>query len=333
MVKWYGRSMRRVVCTEIGSLHGLVVEERPDLEPRPGQLVVDVAAAGVTAVDALLVLGRYPLAVPAPFVPGHEVAGTVRAVGEGVVGWSPGDRVMTLQGIGSYASQVALPAFMAMAPPPNLSEAQAGSLLQAYSTALLALRRLSVQPGERVLVLGAGGGVGLALVDTVTALGAVALGAASTDGKRKLAEVAGAAAVIDDTVDDLAGQAKAAARDLGGSVDVVIDLVGGSIGAAGLAALGRRGRFGVLGTSSGEELAIPAGRVLIGNRSVVGIDCGEISTGDPMGYYQAFTEAAAWAAEGKIHPVEPTPHPLAEAAGVLRDLIERRIEGKVVLVP
>ena len=325
--------MRRIVCTKVGSLDHLEVEERRDLEPRPGQIVVDVEAAGVTAVDALIVLGDYPLQVPAPFVPGHEIAGTVRAVGEGAAGFDVGDRVLSLQGMGGFTTQVALQPFLAMRVPDGLGTPEAGSLLQAYSTALIALEhRLAVQPGERVLIIGAGGGVGLALVDVARAMGATVLAAASTDAKRELARSAGAVATIDHETEDLRARARELAKEHGGSLDVVVDLVGGRHSPAALTALGSRGRYGVLGLAGGAA-ALPSDQILSRNRSVVGIDCGDFSIRDGVAYYQVMQKTVAWAADGTIRPCQPTARPLEAAAATLSDLLGRRVAGKVVLVP
>jgi NADPH2:quinone reductase len=271
--------------------------------------------------------------VPTPFVPGHEFAGTVRAIGDGVSGYEVGERILSLVGMGGFASQIPMQPMMAMKVPDSLSTPQAGSLLQAYSTALIALtKRLDVQPGERVLVLGAGGGVGLATVDVCRALDATVIAAASTKEKRDLAAAQGAAVTIDYENEDLTSRAKEAARELGGGVDVVVDLVGGRHSAAALAALTSKGRLGVLGLASGDA-ELTASQILRKNRSAVGIDCGDFSINDPMAYFQVMLDALNWAREKRISPVEPTARPLESAAETMADLMGRRDTGKVVLTP
>ncbi|MBA2282643.1 MAG: alcohol dehydrogenase catalytic domain-containing protein, partial [Acidimicrobiia bacterium] len=133
--------MRKVVCRSFAPLSELVVEEGPDLVAGPGQVVVDVEAAGANFVDALLVQGLYQIKPPLPFTPGMEVAGVVRAVGAGVPGVAEGDRVLATAFMGGYASQVVVPASAVSAIPAGLSSGQAATLVQSYATMLFALTR------------------------------------------------------------------------------------------------------------------------------------------------------------------------------------------------
>jgi len=158
--------MRCVVCPEWGPPEVLVVEDREPLAPSEGRVVVDVGAAGVNYVDGLIVGGQYQIKIPAPFTPGSELAGTISAVGAGVTGLAEGDRVLAMPGFGAFAEQVSLPAEQAVVIPDELDLARAATFTQSYCTAVFALtRRTRVEPGEWVLVLGAGGGVGLAAID------------------------------------------------------------------------------------------------------------------------------------------------------------------------
>ena len=153
--------MRRVVCAEYGPPSLLTIVEEDDLVARPGGVVVDVQAAGVNFVDALFVAGTYQIKIPPPFTPGTEVAGVISAVGDGVDGWSVGDRVLAST-FGGYASQVGLGAASLIRMPENLDFDQAAALLQSYCTMWFAFtRRMQLQARARVLVLGAGGARGL----------------------------------------------------------------------------------------------------------------------------------------------------------------------------
>ena len=157
--------MRAVVCHELGPPSLLRVEEQPDPGARPGTVVIDVEAAGVNFVDALFVGGRYQIKPPLPFVPGNEVAGRVAAVGDGVDELVVGQRVLANCGLGGYATKVAVPVASVFALPDRLSAPQAATFTQSYSTSLFALRdRAHLADGERVVVLGGGGGVGLAAI-------------------------------------------------------------------------------------------------------------------------------------------------------------------------
>ena len=176
--------MRRVVCRTFGPVEQLTIEEAPDPEPRPGEVIVAVRAAGVNFVDALLVQGLYQMKPPLPFTPGGEIAGEVVELGEGVEGLARGDRVVVSCGLGGFVERLAVPAAMARRLPGRLSFEQGATVVQSYATALFALtRRATVRPDDWVLVLGAGGGIGLAAVDVARHLGARVVAAASRADK------------------------------------------------------------------------------------------------------------------------------------------------------
>jgi NADPH2:quinone reductase len=323
--------MRAVVCSELGPLDTLVVEDRPTPEPTEGMVVIDVAAAGVNFVDGLICQGRYQLKPPTPFVPGSEVAGTIAAVGPGVGEWSVGDRVVVFCGFGGFATHVVAPALSLVAVPDAIDLAQAAALIQSYCTMLFTLtRRTTVAPGEWVLVLGAGGGIGLAAVDVATALGAHVIAAASTPDKLEAARAMGAEAVIAYEEEDL----KTRARELsGGGVDVVVDPVGGRHAEPALRSTRHLGRFCIIGFASGPIPSIPINQVLLNNRTMVGVDWGGWTFKDPLGNRALTDELMAMVAEGRLHPTAPATRRLEEAAEVMAGLIDRTVSGKVVLVP
>jgi NADPH2:quinone reductase len=323
--------MRTVVCNQLGPLSDLVVEEREQPVPGEGQVVVEVRAAGVNFVDGLLCQGQYQIKPPVPFYPGGEIAGEVSAIGDGVSGVAVGDRVLAYTGIGGFAEQVVVPARLLVAMPAGLGFGQAATLIQSYGTILFTLtRRTSVQPGEWVLVLGAGGGVGLAAIDLARALGARVIAAASTKEKLDNALAMGAEATIAYEDEDL----KVRARELsGGGVDVVIDPVGGRHSEPALRATGPFGRFCVIGFASGPIASVPLNQVLLNNRTVVGVDWGAWTFRDPTGNREMLAELVTMIGDGRLHPTVPTEHPLEEAAVVMSGLIDRTLSGKVVLVP
>ena len=323
--------MHAVVCNGFGPLDTLVVEDRPEPQPGEGMVRIDVAAAGVNFVDGLICQGRYQLKPPVPFVPGSEVAGTVSAVGSGVSGWSVGDRVLVFCGFGGFAGQVVVPALSLVAVPDAVDLAQAAALIQSYCTMLFALtRRTNVLPDEWVLVLGAGGGIGLAAVDVATALGARVIAAASTSDKLEAAVAMGAGATIAYEEEDL----KTRARELsGGGVDVVVDPVGGRHSEPALRATRLLGRFCVIGFASGPIPTVPLNQVLLNNRTVVGVDWGGWTFTDPLGNRALIDECMGMVSDGRLHPTVPTTRPLDRAADVMSGLIDRTVGGKVVLVP
>ena len=316
--------MRRVVCRAFGPLSDLVVESAPDLVAGPGQVVVDVAAAGANFVDGLMVQGGYQLKPQLPFTPGMEVAGTVAGTGE---------RVLAVCWFGGYASQVCVPASAVVPVPDGVTMGQAATVVQSYATMLFSLtRRTTVAPGEWVAVLGAGGGVGLAAIDVARALGCRVVACASSASKLAAAVAAGAEATV--AYEDAGVDLKAAIREAtGGGADVVVDPVGGAKAEAALRALRWGGRYIVLGFASGSIPSLPANQVLLNNRTVVGVDWGAWTFRDAAGNQALIAELVSMVAEGRLRPVEPVSYRLEQVIDCLTDLQERRVTGKAVLVP
>jgi NADPH2:quinone reductase len=190
-------------------------------------------------------------------------------------------------------------------------------------------RRTTVEPGESVLVLGAGGGIGLAAVDVATALGARVIAAASSAEKLAAARAMGAAECIDYTTEDL----KLRARELsGGGVDVVVDAVGGEHAEPALRATGWDGRFLVIGFAAGIP-TLPANLILLNNRSAIGVEWGAWAGRDPAGQRALLAEVFDAVADGRLGPPPPQRAPLDDAPRVLRALLDRELVGKTVLVP
>jgi NADPH:quinone reductase len=323
--------MRAVVCQELGPLETLVLEDRKPPAPGEGQVVVDVRAAGVNFVDGLICQGRYQIKPPTPFVPGSEIAGEVSAIGIGVAGVEVGDRVIAFTGFGGFAEQAVVPALSLVPMPDTVDFSQAATLIQSYCTVLFTLtRRTSLAPDEWVLVLGAGGGVGLAATDVATALGGRVIAAASTPDKLAAAAAMGAEATIAYEEEDR----KVRAREIsGGGVDVVIDSVGGKHSESALRATRHLGRFCVIGFASGPIASIPLNLVLLNNRTVVGVDWGGWTFKDPLGNRELIGELMGLVGSGRLHPARPASYPLDNAAAVMSGLIDRSIGGKVVVVP
>lgn len=324
--------MRRIVCQEFGPVEGLILEDGPDPEPGAGEVLVGVKAAGVSFVDGLIVSGGYQVKPPLPFTPGLTVAGDAVSVGDGVTAVRAGDRVTsTSMGLGGYASHRVLPADALVPLPDSVGYDVAATAIESYATMLFALtRRAVVSAGEWMLVLGAGGGIGLAAVDVGRSLGARVIAAASSDAKRAAARHAGAEAVVDYESEDL----KARVRELtGGGADIVVDPVGDRFAEPALRSLRPFGRYLVIGFAGGAIPRLPANHVLLDNRTVVGVDWGAWSRRDPAGNRSLVVEVLDAIATGRFHPPEPRAFPLDRAAEALRQLAERRVTGKLVLIP
>ena len=323
--------MRVVVCNAFGPLDDLVIEERPSPAPAPGQVRVRVTAAGVNFVDALLVQGLYQIKPPLPFIAGGESVGVVIEVGEGVGAPAVGTRVLVTGGVGGFATEIVAPADRVSIVPPTLTDGQAATFMQSYMTAIFALvQRAHVQPGQWLLVLGAGGGVGLAAVDVGRALGLQVIAAASSADKRAMAAGRGAVAVIDTTSEDV----KARAREISGDgVDAVYDPVGGVLGEQCLRALREDGQFLVIGFASGDIPKLPANQVLLRNRRVTGVDWGAWAARNQDANRNLFDHVLALIAAGEINPVEPVSYPFGQVARALADQQNRKVVGKAILVP
>jgi NADPH2:quinone reductase len=323
--------MRRIVCLDFGPLDQLAVEDGPDLLPAPHQVVVAVRAAGVNYVDALFVQGRYQIKPPVPFSPGSEVAGEVIAVGDEAASVLVGDRVLAPVGLGGYAEQVAVPAESVIPLSDSMTFTRAAAMLQSYSTAMFALtRRTVVAAGETILVLGAGGGVGLATLDVARAMGLHAIAAASDDAKLEAARAAGAEHTINYESEDLRARTRELSPD---GVDIVADPVGGAHAEQALRALTVGGRYLVIGFASGEIPRLPANQVLLRNRTVVGVDWGAWAMHSPDDNRTLTAELMAAVDSGRLNPPEPAVYPLDGAPDALADLEGRRVTGKIVLVP
>ena len=323
--------MRAVVCRSFGPLEQLEIEELPSAELLPGQVRVRVTAAGVNFVDALLVQGLYQIKPPLPFVAGGESVGVVIELGDGVTAPALGDRVLVTGGVGGFATEMVAPADRVWILPPSLTDGQGATFMQSYMTAYFALQhRARVQAGQWLLVLGAGGGVGLAAVDVGHALGLQVIAAASSVEKREMATSRGAVAVINSSAEDV----KARAREISGDgVDAVYDPVGGKVGEECLRSLREDGQFLVIGFASGEIPKLPANHVLLRNRRVTGVDWGAWVGRNPAANQQLVGEVLAMIAAGVLHPVEPVSYAFEDAAQALADQQNRKVVGKAALVP
>ena len=327
--------MRAVICKELGPLENLSLEEVPTPPLLNGNVRLRVLASGVNYVDGLLIQGKYQIKPPTPFIPGMEVVGEVIECSDDVSAELLGKRVLANVGFGGFATEAVVRADRVINIPDTLSTGQAASFLQSYLTGWFALTRrahISVESSAKkeqwMLVLGAGSGVGLAAVDIGTALGLRVIAAASSQEKRDLALARGASAVVDSSSEDVKERAKEIS---GGGVDVLYDPVGGSLGETCLRALGEDGQYLVIGFVGGIP-QLPANQVLLRNRRVIGVDWGAWAGRHPQENAQLLEEVLAKSATNDLCPVEPQVYSLSEAAVALKDLEERRVAGKVVLV-
>ncbi|GGR91948.1 NADPH:quinone oxidoreductase family protein [Deinococcus sedimenti] len=324
--------MRALTCTAFDEPETLTVTEQPTPGPGPGEVLIRVQAASVNYPDALMVQGKYQVRPPLPFTPGAEAAGTVEAVGEGVTHLQVGQRVAAFTGTGAFATHLIAPAAATLPLPDDLDLNVAATLPLAYGTAMHALiGRGQLKAGETLLVLGAAGGVGLAAVMIGKALGARVIAAASTQEKLDLARAHGADEVINYTDTDL----KAAVGELTGKkgVDVILDPVGDRWAESAFRAIAWGGRYLVIGFAGGEIPRLPLNLPLLKGASIVGVFWGEYARRDPRGNARHLTQLAEWVQSGTLKPEISRAYTLQEAPQAMRDLLERRVTGKVIVTP
>jgi NADPH:quinone reductase-like Zn-dependent oxidoreductase len=301
-----------------------------------GQVRVRVGAAAVNFPDVLIMANRYQLTVPVPFVPGSEFAGVVTEVGADVSGVSAGDRVMGTTAVGAFAEEVVVPVSSVTLVPDGVSDASAAAFGVAHRTAYHVLRSVAcVRPGERLVVLGAGGGVGLAAVQLGTLLGASVTAVASSDEKlsaaaASAAPASGVVAVINHrTVTGGLREALRAAFPDG--VDVVVDPVGGDLAEPALRALRWGGRFVTVGYASGTVPRIPLNLVLLKGCKILGFQFRDFAAHAPDELARNEAELLSLLADGTALPHIGATFKLAEAAAALRHVADGKAIGKVVL--
>ena len=320
--------MRAILCRAYGPPETLSMDEVPDPHAGPGQVVIDVHAAGVNFPDVLLIQGKYQVKPPLPFSPGVEVAGVVAEAGEGVRDVRVGDRVAA--GVsGGFAEKAVANATTAIVLPDGVDFVTAAGMVLTYGTAYHALvDRAALHGGEWLYVSGAGGGVGTASVDLAKALYAHVVASASSDAKRDAARQAGADAVLDAGATDLVDAIKSAS---GGGVDVAIDNVGGEQFDAALRAAKRDARLLVVGFAGGTIPQIPANRILLKELDVLGVYWGDWTARNPDRNRANFEALFTLMREGKLHPRVDATYAFADAPRAIADLMERRLVGKGVV--
>ncbi|WP_332847878.1 NADPH:quinone oxidoreductase family protein [Massilia sp. S19_KUP03_FR1] len=324
--------MKAVVCKAWGPPDDLVVEEVSDLVAGPGEVVVDVKAAGVNFPDVLTVQGKYQFKPELPFTPGNEFSGVIRAVGEGVAGYKTGNKVIAFTRQGAFAEQAVVPASMLMPMPPGMDFDTAAAITLTYGTSYHAVvDRAALQAGETMLVLGAAGGVGLAAIEIGKALGARVIAAASSAEKLAVCREHGADVCINYSTEDLREAIKAATGGKG--PDVIYDPVGGDYAEPAFRSIAWGGRYLVVGFANGAIPALPFNLMLLKGASVVGVFWGEFARREPKANLAGMRQLLDWLAKGTIRPRISARYPLAQTAQALNDMAARKVTGKVVIIP
>ncbi|WP_433885649.1 NADPH:quinone oxidoreductase family protein [Pseudomonas vranovensis] len=322
--------MKAVLCKALGPAQNLVLEDVASPVPKKNEILLDVQAAGVNFPDTLIIEGKYQFQPPLPFSPGGEAAGVVSAAGEKAGNLKVGDRVMALTGWGSFAEQVAVPAYNVLPIPAQMDFTTAAAFGMTYGTSMHALsQRGQLKAGETLLVLGASGGVGLAAVEIGKAMGARVIAAASSAEKLAVAKAAGADELINYSETSLKDEIK---RLTGGNgADVIYDPVGGDLFDQAVRGIAWNGRLLVVGFASGRIPELPVNLALLKGAAVLGVFWGAFAQRQPADNAANFQQLFAWFAEGKLKPLVSQTFPLAEAGAAIEMLGQRKAVGKLVV--
>ncbi len=329
--------MRTLLSHEPGGPETLRLDELPDPQPGSGEILVRVRAAAINFPDVLIIEDKYQLKPPRPFAPGGEIAGEIEALGEGVQGWTVGDRVIAVTGFGGLAEKVVVPARAAYRLPEERSFEEGAALLLTYATSIHALLdRGKLQAGQTLLVLGAAGGVGLAAVELGKAYEARVIAAVSSEEKAQAARDAGAdeAVVYPQGPFDKDGQTvlaqlfKEAVGPAG--ADVIYDPVGGDYTEAALRSIAWEGRFLVVGFPAGIA-KLPLNLTLLKSCDVCGVFWGAFAARDPKANAAHVETLFKLWRQGMISPKVSATYPLERAGEAIRAIAERRVIGKLVV--
>ena len=322
--------MRAAVCREYGPPSSVVVDDDwPSAPLGHDHVRVRIGAAAVNFPDVLFVANLYQVTAPVPFVPGSEFAGVVAEAGSSVTGFGAGDRVFGTTMVGAFAEEVVVGAGSLTLIPAGVSDAHAAAFGVAHRTAYHVLRSVAcVQPGERVVVLGAGGGVGLASVQLGALLGASVTAVASSEEKLAVARSSGATTAINHKSGPLRQALKDAFPD---GVDVVVDPVGGDLAEPALRALRWNGRFVTVGYAAGSVPRIPLNLVLLKGCRILGFQMAAFSSHAPRKRARDERELLSLLAAGKALPHIGATFKLPDAVAALRHVADGKAIGKVVL--
>ncbi len=314
------------MCEAYGGPESLVVKSVPSPTPGEGDVKIRLRARGVSFTDVLRIAGQYHVKTAPPFIPGGEAAGEIIELGAGVTGVAVGDRVLCG---GGFAEETVQPAASVIKLPETVSFEAAAAFRSNYTTALYALQRGRLQPGETLLVHGAAGGVGLATVDVGKLMGARVIATARNPERLEICKRLGADHVIDyssgfrDKVLSLTG---------GRGADVIFDPVGGDVFDESMRSIAPFGRILIVGFTSGRPAVAKTNHLLVKDAEVVGFTIGALNRLDPDRARRNLDVLVGWLGAGRISPHHSHALPLAQASEALRLVVERKVIGKVLLV-
>ena len=327
--------MKAFVCKEFGPVESHVIEDIPEPEAGDGQVVVDIKATGISFPDVLIVQGLYQFKPPFPFSPGSEIAGIVSSVGNGVTKFKEGDRVMGNIGSGGLVEKGAFFETQLMSLPESMDFKIAAGFSLNYGTTIHGLKqRAELKPNESILILGAGGGLGITAIHVAKAMGAKVIAAVSSEDKLELCKKEGAdegILYLREMDRDAQKKFSSEIKEIsGGGVEVIYDIVGGDYSEPALRAIKRHGRYLVVGFTAGIP-KMPLNLTLLKECQIIGVFWGKFAGLDREVNAENFKELFQMHAEGKIKPFISETFPLERAGEAIKTLADRKVLGKIVV--
>lgn len=318
--------MQVVMCEAYGAPETLVVKDIPSPTPGPGEVKIRLRARGVSYTDVLRIAGQYHVKTAPPFIPGGEAAGEIVALGADVQGFAIGDRVLSG---GGFAEETVQPAADVIKLPQGVSFEAAAAFRSNYTTALYAMQRGRLQPGETLLVHGAAGGVGLATVDVGKLMGARVIATARSPERLEVCKKLGA----DHVVDYSKGFREQVLALTGGrGADVIFDPVGGDVFDESMRCVAPFGRILIVGFTGGRPGLAKTNHLLVKDAEVIGFTIGGLNRLDPARARRNLEVLVDWLGAERITPYHSHALPLAKAAEALKLITDRQVIGKALLV-
>jgi len=331
--------MKALICKKFAPVSELVWEEVADPVAGPGEIIIDVKAAGLNYPDNLIVQGLYQFQPERPFSPGHEGSGVVASVGADVKKHRVGDNVAFFKGFGAFAEKIVVSEKMAFPIPKSFPHNIAGGFFMVYGTSYHALvQRAKINKEDEVLVLGAAGGVGLAAVDIAKSFGARVVAAVSTKEKAEVCKNYG----VDDVVIygekklDKEGQ-KALTKELKsksvlGGFSVIYDPIGDCFAEPALRSIGWGGTYLVVGFAAGKIPSFPTNLMLLKGCAVSGVFIGRFQQEEPQQNVQNLREIGELLRSGKLTPLISETIPMSESVDAIERIAKRGVVGKIVFI-
>ena len=327
-----GTLMRAVLCTEFGPPEKLVMRDIPVPKPSKQQVRIKIEACGVNFPDTLIIENKYQYKPDLPFSPGGEVAGIIDELGDEVTNYSVGEKVMAMTLYGGFSEYIVVNADALLRIPKEMDSVTAAGFTMTYGTSMYGLKqRGCLKSGEKLLVLGAGGGVGITAVEIGKIMGAEVIAAASSENKLAAAKRAGA----DHLINYSEGNIREKIKNIVGSsgIDVLYDPVGGELFEPCLRSLAWGGRALVIGFASGTIPKLPTNLTLVKGCSVVGVFWGAFRIKETEEDNKNFEILFKWFKEKKVSPLVSQKFSLENAKEALLTLATRKAIGKVIITP